>query len=93
MLFCWPSFSHFPSSQQFVRSLAFFCVKNLVCVKFLKVNGVDLKAVDQEGTTTLHVAAEEGNVLTLDYLVNKIKMNPAIKDVAGDTAFHAAAHK
>ena len=39
----------------------------------------------------LHVAAEEGNVGVMEYLIERAFINPEIRDVDGDTPFHAAA--
>jgi len=73
------------------RSLAFFCVQHLVCIKYLKNNGVDVKSPDAQGTSCLHVAAEEGNTAVMEYLITKGKIDPQVRDVDGDTPFHAAA--
>lgn len=54
------------------RSLAFFCVQHLVCIKYLKANGVDLKAPDDQETSCLHVAAEEGNTAVMEQLIVKV---------------------
>jgi len=73
------------------RSLAFFCVQHLVCIKYLKANGVDLKMPDSQGTSCLHVAAEEGNTAVMEQLINKAKIDPQVQDIDKDTPFHAAA--
>lgn len=73
------------------RSLAFFCVQHLVCIKFLHQNGVDVAEPDDQKTSCLHVAAEEGNTAVMDYLINRMKVDPQIYDIDGDTPFHAAA--
>jgi len=77
--------------DQLDRSLAFFCVQHLVCIKFLMANNVAIDQPDMQGTSPLHVAAEEGNTAVMDYLINRVKVNPVIPDVDGDTPFHAAA--
>lgn len=77
--------------DQLGRSLAFFCVQHLVCIKFLVANGVDISEADAQGTSPLHVAAEEGNTAVMEYLILKVKVDPQIHDVDGDTPFHAAA--
>ena len=44
-----------------------------------------------KGTSVLHVAAEEGNIDVMEYLMERVKIDPTIHDVDGDTPFHAAA--
>lgn len=73
------------------RSLAFYCVSHLVCIKFLGLCNVELAQSDAQGTSVLHVAAEEGNVGVMEYLIERAFINPEIRDVDGDTPFHAAA--
>jgi len=77
--------------DQLGRSLAFFCVQHLVCIKFLMANGVDISEPDAQATSCLHVAAEEGNTMVMEYLINRVKVDPQIEDVDGDSPFHAAA--
>jgi len=73
------------------RSLAFFCVQHLVCIKFLMANSVDISEPDMQDTSCLHVAAEEGNTAVMEYLINRVKVPAEVVDVDGDTPFHAAA--
>jgi serine/threonine-protein phosphatase 6 regulatory ankyrin repeat subunit B len=79
--------------DQLGRSLAFFCVQHLVCIKFLMANGVDISQADQAQTSPLHIAAEEGNTAVMDYLItnNRVKVDANVRDVDQDTPFHAAA--
>lgn len=72
------------------RSLAFYCVSHLVCIKFLGLCNVELAQSDAQGTSVLHVAAEEGNVGVMEYLIERAMIDPEIRDVDGDTPFHAA---
>jgi len=72
------------------RSLAFYCVSHLVCIKFLGLCDVELAQSDAQGTSVLHVAAEEGNVGVMEYLIERAMIDPEIRDVDGDTPFHAA---
>lgn len=75
------------------RSLAFFCVQHLVCIKFLWINGVKIGQPDDHQTSPLHVAAEEGNTEVMNYLIThpSIKIDPTVQDIDLDTPFHAAA--
>lgn len=77
--------------DQLGRSLAFFCVQHLVCIKFLQMNGVDLAKCDNQQTSCLHVAAEEGNTAVMEYLINRVKVDAQIRDCDFDAPFHAAA--
>merc|ERR1712070_917897 len=52
---------------------------------------VDIAQPDNQGTSVLHVAAEEGNIDVMEYLMERVKIDPTIHDVDGDTPFHAAA--
>eukprot|EP00656_Telonema_subtile_P049637 TRINITY_DN620_c0_g1_i1.p1 TRINITY_DN620_c0_g1~~TRINITY_DN620_c0_g1_i1.p1 ORF type:complete len:384 (-),score=126.71 TRINITY_DN620_c0_g1_i1:302-1453(-) len=73
------------------RNLAFYCVAHLVCIKFLGLCNVELAQSDTQGTSVLHVAAEEGNVGVMEYLIERASIDPETRDVDGDTPFHAAA--
>merc|ERR1712086_301837 len=73
------------------RSLAFYCVSELVCIKFLGLCNVELARADAQGTSVLHVAAEAGDVGVMEYLIERAMIDPEIRDVDGDTPFHAAA--
>ncbi len=52
--------------------------------------GADINAKDNNGDTPLHIAAQNGRKMVVDYLVNKKAAPLSITNKAGETPLHAA---
>lgn len=72
----------------------FYCVKRgnaLKNIVALVEKGANPYAVDDKGRTLLHYAAERGDLKLINYMTQKLKMNPNIQDYSGQTSMHMAA--